>query len=126
MLKLKHECWVKASARRPKASSAAKAKQLRPTRTALADRPRTAPIARRKEAVFTRGGQVRTQPVRDVSARTLRPIITENINKASTLGTDEALVNEKIGMAFVAHGMAPCMPGLPCKAPGGCERSRST
>jgi transposase-like protein len=60
-----------------------------------------------KKTVFTlveRGGEVRTQPVRDVSAKTLKPIITENINKASTLMTDEALVYEKIGEAFVAHG----------------------
>jgi transposase-like protein len=60
-----------------------------------------------KKIVFTlveRGGEVRTQPVRDVSAKTLRPIINENISKASALVTDEALVYEKIGEASVAHG----------------------
>jgi transposase-like protein len=51
-----------------------------------------------------RGREVRTQVVRDVSAKTLRPIIEGNVNKASTLMTDEALVYEKIGEAFVAHG----------------------
>jgi hypothetical protein len=55
-------------------------------------------------ALVERGGEVRTQPVRDVSAKTLRPIINENIGKASALMTDEALVYEKIGEAFVAHG----------------------
>ena len=60
-----------------------------------------------KKTVFTlveRDGEVRTQVVRDVSAKTLGPIINDNVNKASTLMTDEALVYEKIGEAYVAHG----------------------
>jgi hypothetical protein len=79
---------AKACARRPKASSAAKAKQLRPARTALAEtKNRAHRKTATKEAVFTLvecGGQVRTHSVRDVSAKTLRPIITENI-KTNTL-----------------------------------------
>lgn len=46
-----------------------------------------------KEAVFSlveRGGKVRSQRVPSVSARTLRPILVEQIDKATTLYTDDA------------------------------------
>ena len=67
-----------------------------------------------KKAVFTlveRGGEVRTLPVRDVSAKTLGPIIIEdNIDEGSTLMTDEALVYEKIGEEFASHGTVNHQP----------------
>jgi transposase-like protein len=60
-----------------------------------------------KKAIFSlveREGDVRTVPVRDVSAKTLGPIISDNIHKASALMTDEAPVYRKIGAAFASHG----------------------
>jgi transposase-like protein len=46
-----------------------------------------------KEAVFSlveRGGRVRSQRVANVSAKTLRPILTEQIDSATKLYTDDA------------------------------------
>lgn len=60
-----------------------------------------------KKAVFSlveRDGNVRTFTVRDVSAKTLGPIMEENISKASLLMTDEAPVYKKIGEDFASHG----------------------
>jgi hypothetical protein len=69
---------VKASARRPKASSAAKARQLRPTRAALAG------------SHSTHARRLRQDP---------SPEQQQGLNAEDGLG-----VNEKIGEAFVAHG----------------------
>jgi transposase-like protein len=60
-----------------------------------------------KKAIFSlveRDGEVRTFPVRDVSAKTLGPILENNISRASTLMTDTALVYETPGKEFKEHG----------------------
>jgi hypothetical protein len=60
-----------------------------------------------KKAIFSlveRDGEVRTFPVRDVSAKTLGPILEDNISRASTLMTDTALVYETPGKEFKEHG----------------------
>jgi transposase-like protein len=59
-----------------------------------------------KEAVFSlveRGGKVRSQRVASVSARTLRPILTEQIDAASTLMTDGAGQYRKMHKDFARH-----------------------
>jgi len=60
-----------------------------------------------KQAVFSlveQEGNVRSFHVATVSASTLRPIINENVNKASSLMTDESPIYPKIGEAFSLHG----------------------
>lgn len=60
-----------------------------------------------KEPVLSlveRGGKVRSQHVTDVSAKTLRPILTAQIDKATRLMTDEAAVYPAVGREFAEHG----------------------
>ena len=60
-----------------------------------------------KEPVLSlveRGGRVRSQHVTDVSAKTLRPILTAQIDKATRLMTDEAAVYPAVGREFAEHG----------------------
>jgi transposase-like protein len=61
-----------------------------------------------KEAVFSlveRGGKVRSQRVPSVSARTLRPILTEQIDAASSLMTDGAGQYRHMHKHFARHEM---------------------
>jgi transposase-like protein len=55
-------------------------------------------------ALVERDGSVRSFRVPNVSAKTLRPLIVTNINRASFLMTDEALVYTGIGREFSSHG----------------------
>lgn len=48
-------------------------------------------------------GQVRSFHVANVTAKTLRPIIAKNVEKASTLMTDEAPVYKGVGKTFAGH-----------------------
>ncbi len=48
-------------------------------------------------------GQVRSFHVPNVTAKTLRPIFAKNVEKASTLMTDEATVYSGIGKRFEGH-----------------------
>ena len=59
-----------------------------------------------KEAVFAlveRGGRVRSQQVPSVSAKTLRPIMVEQINKATALMTDDAGQYRHMHKDFARH-----------------------
>jgi hypothetical protein len=55
-------------------------------------------------SLVERDGSVRSFHVPNVTARTLKPIIVANVNKASLLMTDESLVYPSIGDAFASHG----------------------
>src|SRR5262249_13354490 len=55
-------------------------------------------------ALVERDGRVRSFRVPEVSAKTLRPIIVTEINRASFLMTDEAKVYAGIGREFSGHG----------------------
>lgn len=60
-----------------------------------------------KEAVFSlveRGGKVRSKHVPDVSAKTLKPILTRQLDGKSYLMTDEAPVYGPIAKNFAGHG----------------------
>jgi len=59
-----------------------------------------------KEAVVAlveRGGRVRSEHVRDVNAKTLRPILMEQIHASSHLMTDQARIYPAVGRKFAAH-----------------------
>ena len=61
-----------------------------------------------KEAVFSlveRGGKVRSQRVASVSAKTLRPILTEQIDAATSLMTDGAGQYRHMHKDFASHEM---------------------
>lgn len=61
----------------------------------------------KKEAVISlveRDGSIRSFHVSAVNARTLRPILMENIDRASRLQTDESPVYTKMGDEFASHG----------------------
>ena len=55
-------------------------------------------------ALVERDGAVRSFHVPSVSAKTLRPIIVTQVNRASYLMTDEAAVYTEIGREFNGHG----------------------
>jgi len=60
-----------------------------------------------KKAVLSlveRGGKVTSFHVANVTAKTVRPIIVTNVNRASALMTDESLVYPKVGDEFSSHG----------------------
>jgi transposase-like protein len=62
--------------------------------------------APKKEAVVSlveRGGQVRSFHVANVTAKTVRPIIVTNVNRASVLMTDESVLYPKVGTEFDGH-----------------------
>jgi transposase-like protein len=70
------------------------------------NRKSTAPIPP-KEAVMSlveREGRVRSFHVANVTAATLRPVLTDQIEKSTYLMTDEAPVFESVGAAFRGHG----------------------
>ena len=55
-------------------------------------------------ALVERDGRVRSFHVPNVTAQTLRPIMTANVNRASYLMTDESPVYWSIGRQFAGHG----------------------
>src|SRR6516162_34033 len=55
-------------------------------------------------SLVERDGRVRSFHVPNVTAQTLRPIITANVDKASYLMTDESPVYPGIGAQFAGHG----------------------
>jgi transposase-like protein len=55
-------------------------------------------------SLVERGGRVRSFHVPNVTAQTLRPIITANVDRASYLMTDESPVYWSIGRQFAGHG----------------------
>jgi len=60
-----------------------------------------------KQAVFSlveRDGHVRSFHMPTVSSKTLGPVISANVEKASALMTDESSLYPKIGEAFALHG----------------------
>jgi transposase-like protein len=71
------------------------------------------------EPVFSlveRGGHVRSHHVPSVSAKTLRPILNEQVHQASTIMTDENKVSKGMAKAFAAtesvhHGMGEYVRG---------------
>lgn len=56
-------------------------------------------------ALVERGGRVRSHHVKDVNAKTLRPILTDQINTATHLVTDTARMYPAIGGVFAKHSM---------------------
>jgi len=60
----------------------------------------------RKKAVVSlveRGGRVASFHVANVTAKTVRPIIVTNVNRASVLMTDEAPIYKGVGTEFARH-----------------------
>jgi transposase-like protein len=55
-------------------------------------------------ALVEREGQVRGYHVANVDSKTLRPVLVEQVNRASYLMTDESTVYPKIGAEFAGHG----------------------
>ena len=55
-------------------------------------------------ALVERDGQVRSFHVANVNAKTLRPLLVTNIDRASTLMTDESPVYTRVGREFGYHG----------------------
>jgi hypothetical protein len=55
-------------------------------------------------ALVERDGSVRSFPIQNVSATTLRPIIVTHVNRASYIMTDDARVYTSIGREFSGHG----------------------
>ncbi|MEQ1930180.1 MAG: IS1595 family transposase [Parvularculaceae bacterium] len=55
-------------------------------------------------ALVERGGSVRSYHVANVTGETLRPIIVTQIDRASTLMTDEASQYRPVGKEFARHG----------------------
>ena len=55
-------------------------------------------------SLVERDGRVRSFPVRDVTAQSLKPIIVSHVNKATYLMTDDAPVYTAIGRDFTGHG----------------------
>ena len=55
-------------------------------------------------ALVERDGKVRSHHIANVNAKALRPILTEQINKASRLMTDESAVYLAVGREFARHG----------------------
>ncbi len=51
-----------------------------------------------------RDGSVRSFPVPNVTAQTLKPVIVANVHKASYVMTDDAAVYPAIGREFASHG----------------------
>jgi transposase-like protein len=56
-------------------------------------------------ALVERGGRVRSQHVKNVTSKTLRPIIQEQIHEATHLMTDTARMYPAIGGKFAQHSM---------------------
>jgi hypothetical protein len=80
----------------------------RAMRLSSAERPRTAKARSRPRPqccrLVERDGRVRSFHVPSVTAQTLRPIMTANVDRASYLMTDESPVYWSIGRQFAGHG----------------------
>jgi transposase-like protein len=66
------------------------------------------PGGSQKEAVVAlveRSGRVRSHHVRDVNVKTLRPILTEQIEAATRVMTDNTFAYKSIGKSFAEHGV---------------------
>ena len=55
-------------------------------------------------SLVEREGEVRSFHVKRVNAKTLRPILVTNIDRASRLQTDEAAVYDTVGSEYAGHG----------------------
>jgi transposase-like protein len=55
-------------------------------------------------SLVERDGKVRSFPIGNVTAQSLRPIIVSHVNRASYLMTDESTVYPSIGREFSGHG----------------------
>jgi transposase-like protein len=55
-------------------------------------------------SLVERDGKVRSFPIGNVTAHTLRPIIVSHVSRASYLMTDESTVYPAIGREFAGHG----------------------
>ena len=58
----------------------------------------------RRVSLVERDGKVRSFPIGNVTATTLRPIIVSHVSRASYLMTDESPVYPVIGREFAGHG----------------------
>ncbi|MEO1167750.1 MAG: IS1595 family transposase [Pseudomonadota bacterium] len=56
-------------------------------------------------ALVEREGHVRSFHVANVNAKTLRPLIAVNVDRASHLMTDEAMVYTRVGREFAGHSV---------------------
>lgn len=56
-------------------------------------------------ALVTRDGHARSFHVANVNAKTLRPLIVTNVDRASHLMTDEAMVYTGVGREFAGHSV---------------------
>jgi transposase-like protein len=65
----------------------------------------TRPVAPKKPvvALVEREGHVRSFHVANVNAKTLRPLIVTNVDRASHLMTDESMVYTRVGREFAGH-----------------------
>jgi transposase-like protein len=82
-----------------------------------------------KEAVFSlveRGGKVRSHHVPEVTAATLRPILTAQVNKATFVMTDEGATAKSLGRGFEKHGMVITPSANTCAAISTPTPSRAT
>ena len=64
---------------------------------------RAEPPRRPLSALVERDGQVASFHVANVTAKTVRPIIVTNVNRASYLMTDESPVYTGVGKEFAGH-----------------------
>ncbi|MFC7498652.1 IS1595 family transposase [Enterovirga sp. GCM10030262] len=66
--------------------------------------PRSCPAAKKAVvALVEREGHVRSFHVANVNAKTLRPLIVTNVDRASHLMTDESMVYTRVGREFAGH-----------------------
>jgi len=56
-------------------------------------------------ALVERDGHVRSFHVANVNAKTLRPLIVTNVDRASHLMTDESMVYTRVGREFAGHSV---------------------
>ena len=54
-------------------------------------------------ALVTREGEARSFHVANVNAKTLRPLIVTNVDRASHMMTDESMVYTRVGREFAGH-----------------------
>ncbi len=68
------------------------------------NRAHRAPAAKKAVvALVTREGEARSFHVANVNAKTLRPLIVTNVDRASHLMTDESMVYTRVGREFAGH-----------------------
>lgn len=70
------------------------------------NRANRAPAAKKAVvALVEREGHVRSFHVANVNAKTLRPLIVTNVDRASHLMTDESMVYTRVGREFAGHSV---------------------